>query len=248
MEYLIQKIERQQVGVARFRIYRSIVPTIKEIRATYKSSSGFILHDDKLPYISLPYQEKRDDQIEESFGRQIYTLLFLLVALALGKSNVEIGYEFEEFDHEFKRDENALIHGVVGEIMLPSSETDHLTKGLVTSDYILELSTECKLTPKAVLVILQKRGKVSKDYVLVRSESINNSKEEIRRSPKISTAISNFYGESMANIIMSHAISPRPRSQISCTQGAISTVWQNQKRTLARIKERMGEKAWKLIF
>lgn len=215
LKYLTQKVESQQIGVARFRIYRSIVPTIKEIRATYRGSSGFILHDNKLPYISLPYQEKKDDQIEESFGRQIYTLLFLLVALALGKSNVEIGYEFEEFDHEFKHDENAFIHETVGKMMLPSPETNHLVKGLVTSDYVLALSTECKLTPKAVLVILQKRNKAPKDYVLERSEPINNSKKEMRRSPRISTAISNFYGESMAKIIMSHAISQDPGNRLA---------------------------------
>ena len=200
---LIQLIEKQQIGVSRCKKYIGLIPTrIKEIQKTYEASSGFSIHDEFFPYILLPSMTIEDGRFNEATGRQIYTLLFLVVSVAIGYSNVIIRGQIEELIDDTARLEN-FIYDVVAEIMLPKKETECLKGDQIDDNDILDLSKECKLTPRAVTVILQRRGILDKEYKMQRTYFVETPQtQRPQRSPRIDTAVKNFYGKAATEYLI----------------------------------------------
>ena len=147
LNYLIGRFEKSQFLISQSVSSWSILPQIPYLRSVYRKSSGFLIHDDKLPHIFL--------SSNDSPGRQIYTLLFLLSGLVLGEEDLIIhegcGESLADFQYFTER------HRLASEIVLPRADTDDWHTGMIDDQFILDSSQKYKITPKAVLTILQDR-------------------------------------------------------------------------------------------
>jgi hypothetical protein len=90
LEYLISCIEAKNICVSRGVLANKLLPASRDLKATYKQSSGFVVQDNELPYIFLP----NEINLEETAGRQIYTLISLIILVGLGEYNILVTSDF----------------------------------------------------------------------------------------------------------------------------------------------------------
>ena len=224
LAYIIQQLSEHQVGIAQLKIYNQLVPTIEPIRASYKNSSGFVLHDQNFPYICLPTQKIKEGEIEEAIGRQIYTLLYMVVAVALGSPNRSVNPRFNEF-HDHNLDDSLVKkhHAVLSEIVIPDTEESFIAteldgkiiKRLVDAETLMNLSKKYKLTPRAILNILKNRGWIPRDVNM--ADSLQHASNDIqghgRASPQ--TMVETLYGRLAAHTVMQDALMSTDSDRLS---------------------------------
>lgn len=152
LDYLIEKAEEHQVSVSQGVLANKILPALNDSKNVYKSTSGFVIGHAQLPFVFLPSETNPD----EREGRQILTLVYLLVLIGLE------AYEYE-IEKDFKAKmlaatgKQATAYDVASEFLLPTSVTDALRGNVITEASRDDLAKRHKITPTAVVVILRRR-------------------------------------------------------------------------------------------
>jgi len=197
---LIELVEAKNIRVARGVLANKLLPAENTIRSTYRKSSGFAVRDDKLPYIFLP-SEINDN---ETFGRQILTLVVLLVLIGLDDYSMYVTGNLELYIKSKKSLQQAF--GVANEILLPFSETDKYKNTKITETIRDSLADRFMLTPSAVVVTLRQRGLIDSDNdQRALFDSIIPKKADPKhhpRSPKIDTSVRKLCGSATTNDVV----------------------------------------------
>lgn len=159
LDKLITRIEAKNIRIARGVLDNNnmLLPVAKTVRQVYRKSSGFVVKDDKVPYIFLP-NELNDN---ETTGRQILTLFVLLILIGNDQYDLALSGKLELFINGQKKLQQAF--GVATEILLPFSATKQYDGTNITAGIVDELSGKYMLTPSAVIVTLRQRGLVTTD-------------------------------------------------------------------------------------
>lgn len=192
LDYLIEKFEAKNIRVSRGVLSNKIIPNAKEITATYRKSSGFIVHDNRVPYAFLPSEVS---EINETAGRQILTLISLVVLAGLDEFNYYINGDLETH-FQAKKILNIAFE-IAGEVLLPLDVTDALKGAEITPKLRDELAIEYMLTPSAIAVTLWRRGLIESEEGL---EDLLDAAPTITphpsfpRSAKIETSVKKFCG------------------------------------------------------
>lgn len=200
LDYLIDRLEAMNIRVARGVLTNKLLPAANEIRATYRKSSGFVVHDDKVPYLFLP-SELNDG---ETAGRQILTLLSLIILVGLERYNLYVTGDFEatmQGDRTLRQ-----IYGVVSEMLLPYDITDKYQGVTITEEIRDTLASRYMLTPSAVVVTLRQRGLIEDDtnyQTLLETNGAagGEGKKQAMRSPHLDTSVRKLCGTATSNNI-----------------------------------------------
>lgn len=190
LEYLINKAEAKHIRVARGVLTNKLLPVENKIRSTYRKSSGFVVKDEKVPYIFLP-SEISDN---ETPGRQILTLFALLLLVGLDQYDLYITGTLELV----ARSNRTLrqIYGAVSEILLPFDETDKYKGQQVTPTLRDEIASKFMLTPSAVIVTMRQRDLITDteyDTLINNIEGMSKGKSHAR-TPRIDTSVKKLCG------------------------------------------------------
>ena len=163
LQYLISCAENRQVNVCQGVLRNKILPHVSESRDVYKNTSGLVLAHAKVPFVFLPSEVNP----EESDGRQIYTLVYLLVVIGLEAYKYVVRRDLAVAMLEVKGAES-LLHEVTTEILLPSAITNGLRNHDASKELCADWSKMYKITPTAVATILLNRGIVNrKEYEML---------------------------------------------------------------------------------
>jgi hypothetical protein len=210
LAYLIKRIEENTVNVCQGVLSNKLLPQVDGVREVYKSTSGFAVRDEKVPFIFIPSELNPD----EKDGRQIYTLIYLLVVIGLEE------YEFV-IDKDFKasllasRGLQKRIYDITSEFLLPKAKTDEYRGKKITEVIRDDLASSHKITPTAVTVIFQKRGhfpsRTAYEALLPDQQPPAPTKEP-RRPPGIEVSVRKFNGKIVCDLanpaIKSRALFP----------------------------------------
>lgn len=192
LEYLIERFEVKNIRVSRGVLSNKIIPNAKEITATYRKSSGFIVHDDRVPYIFLPSEV---NEMNETAGRQILTLISLIVLLGVDEFNYCVNGNLEANFHS-----KAIISTafeIASEMLLPLSVTEALQSKAIGPELRDELATNYMLTPSAVAVTLWKRGFINSEQELqelLAAAPTIIPRPSFPRNAKMETSVKKFCG------------------------------------------------------
>lgn len=197
---LIELIEGKNIRVARGVLANKLLPAENTIRATYRKSSGFAVKNDKLPYVFLP-SEINDN---ETYGRQILTLIVLLVLIGTDDYSMYVTGNLELYIKGKKSLQQAF--GVANEILLPFSETDKYRNVKITDAIRDNLAGKFMLTPSAIVVTLRQRGIIDNDNdQKALLESISPPRSDPKhhpRTPKIDTSVRKLCGNATTKDIV----------------------------------------------
>ena len=197
---LIQKVENKNVNVSRGVKKGGVLPELEESSSVYKNTSGFVIRDEKIPFIFLP------DEIspEEPFGRQIYTLIYLLVCIGLNQYDFYLEGNFKTSILK-KEGLEALRHSITTAILFPTEESEKLAKIHFDEEVIRQLAIKYKMTPTAILVTLMKRKVITLQEFHRLSSNSNQYRKKAsrgnRRRPLISTAVKKFCGNTATEYV-----------------------------------------------
>lgn len=196
LDKLIDCVEAKNIRVARgvFDSNNKILPTAKTVRRIYQKSSGFVVQDEKVPYVFLP-NELND---KETAGRQILTLFVLLILIGNNQYDIALTGELELSITSTRGLQQAF--SVATEILLPFSVTDAYRTNLIDSNIIEALSEQYMLTPSAIIITLWQRGLLRNDDH--KQELLDNMNVPLptadtkgfRRPANIDTAIKKWCG------------------------------------------------------
>jgi hypothetical protein len=190
LAYLIERIEDGQINVCQGVLTNKILPALSDSRSVYKNTSGFVIRDDRVPFIFIPSEVNPD----EREGRQIFTLLYLLALIGLE------AYEFQ-IEKDFKismlsavgRQKTA--YSIVAEFLLPTEVTEQFRGTTITADVRDMFARKYKLTPSAVILILRKRNIIAQgEYVALLPPSAPPAKGK-GRTPGIESSVRKFNGK-----------------------------------------------------
>lgn len=193
LEYLIKKIEDKNINISQGVLTNKMLPNHQVVNnSVYKNTSGFVIKDEKIPFIFLPSEINPD----ETDGRQIYTLIYLLVIIGLNQYNFFIEKDFKTKAIKAKG-QQAKIYRITSELLLPRTQTDLLKDQTVTTEIRDDLSLKYKMTPTAVLVTLRIRNTITHDEykLLLPPEYKPQKNTNIMKSPGIETSVRKFCGK-----------------------------------------------------
>jgi len=216
--YLIEKVQSQgNINVSQGVRTNGILPEIKNTFELFKSTSGFVVKDKKIPFIFLPSEINPD----ENHFRQIYTLLYLLVVIGME----EYSHAIESYSFKKVKDDKKFRHmnDIVSEILLPRSVTDNLATEDINKNLVNRLKEQYKISYTAILFVLRLRKKIDKDI----QESLTLPQKEpslfigVKKwfaHPHISTSVKKFCGDIAFNkvntAIKNNAIYPNQAQMI----------------------------------
>jgi hypothetical protein len=192
LDYLIACLEAKNICVSRGVLSNKLLPVSNDLRDTYKQSSGFVVQDDCMPYIFLPNEVNR----EETAGRQIYTLISLLILVGLAEYNILVTSDFATRVKGNRLTKK--IHGAVAEMLLPYEATDPYKDVTVDAAVRDSLSGTYNLTPTAVVITMRERGIVTADECDLLLNSIDTkppATAEFFNRPKLTTSVEKFCGK-----------------------------------------------------
>ncbi len=189
--YLIRLIENKNINVCQGVFDNNkILPIINSCKEIYRNTSGFVLKDEIIPFIFLPSELNPN----EREGRQIYTLIYLLVLIGLDSYDYLIKRDLTAEALSSTKEEN-FIHDIVGEFLLPIEITNKFIGISITKDIRDELAKSYKLTATAVIVILRKRGVITQEEFLnLQPEIAKILTPQNGRSQPINYSIRKFNG------------------------------------------------------
>lgn len=199
LAYIIKQLEEKNINVSQGVLTNKILPEVKGVRDVYKGTSGFAIKDEKVPFIFIPSEINPD----EKDGRQIYTLIYLLVVIGL-----------EEYDYIITKDFKASllaarglqkrIYDIASEFLLPQEKTEELRGVIITEAIRDDLSSRYKITPSAVTVILRKRGHIPDQatYEALLPERRPETRDNgPRRHPRIDVSVRKFNGRHVCDLV-----------------------------------------------
>lgn len=194
LSYLLEQIESKYINVSQGVLANKILPTWQVVdNSIYKNTSGFVIKDDKIPFIFLP-SEINPDEVE---GRQIYTLTYLIVLIGLNEYDffLEKNFKAKALSATNKQKK---IYAITSELLLPNEATEKLRGSVITTTTRDSLASEYKITPTAVIVTLRIRKIISTqtEYEALLPPPYEPPKTSTRhsRSPKIETSVRKFCG------------------------------------------------------
>lgn len=199
LEYLIYQVETKNIYVSRGVLTNKILPASKELKESYKQSSGFVVQDSKIPYVFLPNEINRN----ETSGRQIYTLLSLIILIGLGEYNILVNRDLGSQVNKSKLTKK--VHSSVTEILLPFEVTDTCRNKKIDSLIRDDLAERYKLTPTAVVITLRERGLIEQDEceILLKSIQKKPSQGDVFYSrQKLTTSVEKFCGHASNSKIL----------------------------------------------
>jgi hypothetical protein len=200
LKYLIEKIEDKYINVSRGVLANKILPNWRVVQnSLYKNTSGFVLKDEKIPFVFLPSEINPD----ETDGRQIYTLIYLIILIGLNQYDFILEKDFK-VEVLVAKGQSAKIHMMISEFLLPRAVTNQFRGQRVTHQLRDDLSARHKLTPTAVLVTLKIRGHFAsqQEYeALLPPEYTAPQTKGPKHSPKIETSVKKFCGRHPFNFI-----------------------------------------------
>lgn len=190
LQYLIGQIEARNINVSRGTTAHKLLPRSQVVPSNiYKNTSGFVLKDDRVPFLFLP-----GDLPEEVDSRQIYTLIFLVAAIGLGAYDYLLDKDFRARMISSSGVERRL-HSIASEVLMPESETEKLKGREITPAVRDSLAEKLKVSPSALLTALRMRQTISEEeYEALKPEPFVPSRDERRHSPKVITSVEKFCG------------------------------------------------------
>lgn len=193
LEYLIDKVEAKNINVSRGVLTNKLLPTWQVVPSdVYRSTSGFVIKDDKVPFVFLP-SEVNPDEVE---SRQIYTLVYLLVIIGLEQYEYFLGKDFKA---KMLRSTGmtARLHAITTELLIPATEVEPLRGQNITPGLRDSLSSKFKVSPSALVITLRRRGIISRaDYEALKPPPYVPKKSTGHvRSPRVSTSVEKFCGQ-----------------------------------------------------
>lgn len=201
LEYLIKKIEEKNINISQGVLANKMLPAWQVVNnSIYKNTSGFVIKDDKIPFVFLPSEINPD----ETDGRQIYTLIYLIVIIGLNEYNFFIEKDFKT-KALVAKGQQAKIYRLTSEFLLPKVETEKLRGQTITTQIRDDLCLKYKMTPTAVLVTLRIRKIITKEeYKLLLPPEYKPTKNKGNmRSPNIETSVRKFCGKHSFDFINS---------------------------------------------
>jgi hypothetical protein len=194
LEYLVEKIESKNINVSKGVLAHKLLPNWKVVpNNIYKNTSGFVIKDERVPFVFLP-NELNPDELE---GRQIYTLIYLMTIIGLEQYDY-----FLDKNLSLKEVEGggvvAKLHDITSGLLIPSSEVEQFRDEQITLKERDSLTSRLKVSPTALLITLLKRSIISrKQYEALKPSPYvpqKNDKDK-KHSPKVSTSIRKFCGQ-----------------------------------------------------
>lgn len=197
LQYLIGQVEARYINVSRGTSAHKLLPTSQVVPSNvYKSTSGFVLKDDRVPFLFLP-----GDLPEEVDSRQIYTLIYLVAAVGLGAYDYLLDKDFRARMISSSGVERRL-HSIASEVLIPEAETEKLRGREMTPVVRDSLAEKLKVSPSALLTALRMRRLISEEeYEALKPEPFVPSRDERRHSPKVITSVEKFCGRISHNAI-----------------------------------------------
>lgn len=194
LDYLIRQIEGKYINISQGVLANKILPAWQVVdNSVYKNTSGIVIRDDKIPFVFLPSEINPN----ETDGRQIYTLIYLIVSIGLNEYNFLIEKDFKT-KAITATGRLAKIYKITSELLLPSADTTHLKGINITTQIRDNLSFEYKITPTAVLVTLRIRKIIptQEEYeALLPLPYLPSQNKDNKHAPGIETSVRKFCGK-----------------------------------------------------
>lgn len=150
LEYLVSKSESKSILVS-FSSHNFMPQRLNKDLGL----SGICIKDKKFPYIFINTRDGDEKpKIIEASGRQIFTLLSMLVSISMNK------FVFSSTKGKIKSESNKRIYSIVGEILIPKNDIIGLK--IRDLDDLKLYSGVFKVTPSMLLMRLKEEGLVSK--------------------------------------------------------------------------------------
>ncbi len=198
LRYLCDKSEDKGVLVS-FSSYDFMPQNIdKELGV-----SGFCVKDKKFPYIFINTRDGDDNpKILETAGRQIFTLLAMLVCIAMNK------FIFSTKKGHTKSDETKKIYSIVGELLIPREDAESID--VSSLEDLKEGARLFKVTPSMLLVRLRELRLIDKPtadrFREILREEIKKATSNPKRRPLQITGYSKYNGTRFSReVIRAHA-------------------------------------------
>ncbi|HEY4474282.1 MAG TPA: hypothetical protein VI957_03930 [Candidatus Paceibacterota bacterium] len=195
LSYLLGKVENKYINISQGVLTNKMLPMWQVVdNSIYKNTSGFVIKDDKIPFIFLP-SEINPDEVK---GRQIYTIIYLIVLIGLNEYDffIEKNFRAKALSATNKQKK---IYSVTSEVLLPSEATEKLSGSVITPSTRDDLASEYKITPTAVVVTLRIRRTITSqaEYEALLPPPYDPPKTPTHhpRSPKIETSVRKFCGK-----------------------------------------------------
>jgi Zn-dependent peptidase ImmA (M78 family) len=198
LQYLCDKSEAQGILVS-FSSYDYMPQNIdKELGV-----SGFCVKDKKFPYIFINTRDGDDNpKILETAGRQIFTLVAMLVCIAMNK------FVFSTKKGHTKSDESKKIFSIVGNLLIPKADAESITVYFL--DDLKDGARVFKVTPSMLLVRLRELNLIDKPtadrYKEILREEIKKASSNPKRRPLQITGYSKYNGTRFSReVVRAHA-------------------------------------------
>lgn len=193
LEYLIRQVEAKNINVSRGVLTNKLLPTWQVVPSdVYRSTSGFVIKDDCVPFVFLP-SEINPDEVE---SRQIYTLIYLLVIIGLEQYDYVLDKNFRA---KMMRAKGiiARLHAITTELLMPKEELEKLRGQKITTILRDTIADKLKVSPSALVITLRMRGIITQpEYEVLKPPAyVPKKRTTPMRSPKVSTSVEKFCGQ-----------------------------------------------------
>lgn len=192
LKYFIAQTEDKNINVSRGVLTNKLLPAWQVVQNdVYKSTSGFVIRDDQVPFVFLP-SEVNPDEVE---SRQIYTLIYLIAIIGLEQYDYFLDKNFKAKILKAKGI-SAKLHSITTELLIPTTEVEPLREQSITSNMRDDLSNKFKVSPLALVTTLRMRGIISKqEYDALKPPVYVPKKTKTHmNSPRVSTSVEKFCG------------------------------------------------------
>jgi Zn-dependent peptidase ImmA (M78 family) len=196
LNYLFKKVEDRNILISLSSYHYMPQEISKDLYL-----SGFCVKDKKFPYIFINNRDGDENpKILEPSGRQIFTLLAMLVSIGMNKFILSMK------NGEIKVSNKKKIYSIVGEILIPKNDL----KGVAIKDIddLKKYSTAFKVTPSMLIVRLRELNLISKPFADYCSSALKKEiekKEKHYKTPKPATGYGKYNGDKFSReVILAH--------------------------------------------
>lgn len=196
LDYLTKKSENKNILIS----YSSYTYMPQEIsKGLYLS--GFCVKDKKFPYIFINTRDGDEKPIIlETSGRQIFTLLSMLVCIGMNK------FVLSTKKGQSKDPSRKKIFSIVAEILVPKEDVENLT--IRSLDDLKEQAQLFKVTPSMLLMRLRELKLIKKEVADAYSFKLDQEikameAKKVYRQPKQVTGYGKYNGERFSREVVS---------------------------------------------